>query len=136
MTLSDLPFINAILNSLSALFVSIGFVAIRRKHVRLHSVCMCAAVLISTLFLASYLFYHYHAGSTPFPGRGVVRVIYAAILISHSVLAALVPPLVLTVLIRAFRGEFSKHKRLARWTLPVWFYVSVTGVVIYVMLNY
>ncbi len=95
---------------------------------------MLAAVAASTLFLASYLYYHFHAGSTPFTGAGGMRNVYFSILISHTVLAALVPPLAVTTLVFAFRGRFDRHARLARWTWPIWMYVSLTGVLVYWML--
>jgi len=134
MPLSALPAINATLNATSAILLTIGYVFIRRKRVKQHKVCMLSAVGTSTLFLASYLFYHYHAGSTPFTGQGVIRHLYFAILISHSLLAAVIVPLVLITLYRAFTEKFDHHARLARWTLPLWLYVSVTGVLIYLML--
>lgn len=132
--LSDLPAVNAILNAISALLLSTGYFLIRGRKVTAHKVAMISAFVVSTLFLASYLYYHYHHGSTPFPGRGWVRSLYFTILISHIVLAAAILPLALTTLYRAWQGQFSRHVRIARWTLPLWLYVSVTGVVIYWML--
>jgi uncharacterized membrane protein YozB (DUF420 family) len=129
-----LPTVNATLNFLSALCVSAGFVAIRRKRRTLHIRFMAAALTASVLFLISYLTYHYLHGSTKYQGGGAIRVVYRSILLTHTVLAAVVVPLVLLTVIRALKGQFEKHKRIARWTLPVWLYVSVTGVVIYLML--
>ena len=133
-SLSQLPALNAALNGTSALLLVAGFWFIRRKNVTAHRVCMSGAFVVSTLFLISYLYLHYHAGSTRFDGTGWTRQLYFSILISHSILAAAVVPLVLTTLYRALRGQFDKHRRIARWTLPAWLYVSVTGVLIYFML--
>ncbi len=133
-TLTTLPLLNAILNSISALLLGSGYLAIRRRRVGTHRACMLAACLSSALFLTSYLVYHYHVGSKHFPGQGTIRVVYLAILGSHTLLAAAIVPLVLLTLSRALRAQWSRHRRLARWTLPLWFYVSVTGVIIYVML--
>ena len=132
--LSYLPSINASLNSACALFLVIGYLLIRRGHVTAHRVCMLSAFATSTLFLVSYLTYHYQVGSVPFEGRGWVRPLYFSVLISHTVLAVAIVPLVLVTLVRALRGRFERHKRIARWTLPIWLYVSVTGVVVYWML--
>ena len=134
MDLSNLPTLNAVLNSISALLLAMGYVQIRRRHVQAHKICMLAAFTTSTLFLISYLVYHYNVGSVPFEGQGGIRIIYFSILISHVILAALILPLVIVTLIRAFRGQFERHRKLARWTLPLWLYVSVTGVIVYVML--
>lgn len=134
LTLQDLPAVNATLNGTTALLLSTGYLLIRRGLRRAHRAVMLAAVALSTAFLASYLWYHAHAGVTRFPGRGWIRPVYFAILLSHTVLAAAIVPLVLVTLARGLRADFSRHARLARWTLPVWLYVSVTGVVIYVML--
>ncbi len=134
MTLTDLPLLNASLNATSAALLLLGYAFIRNGHVRLHRAAMVGAFTVSTLFLISYLVYHANVGSKPFPGRGAIRPVYFAILISHIVLAATVPPLALVTLIRALRGRFDRHVAVARWTLPVWLYVSVTGVIIYVML--
>jgi putative membrane protein len=129
-----LPALNATLNALSALLLTGGFVCIRRRSVAAHKACMLTACGTSTLFLVSYLTYHARVGSVPFAGHGWVRPAYFAILLSHTVLAAAIVPLVLVTLTRALQGRFAKHVRIARWTLPLWLYVSVTGVVIYVML--
>ncbi|MBI3246480.1 MAG: DUF420 domain-containing protein [Deltaproteobacteria bacterium] len=129
-----LPTLNACLNATSALLLITGFYFIRQRNIAAHRVCMVSAVIVSTLFLISYLTYHYSAGATRFPGQGFVRILYFAILLSHTVLAAIVPILALVTLWRAVRGQYDKHRRLARWTLPIWLYVSITGVMVYVML--
>ena len=134
MNISDLPALNAGLNALSGSLLGVGYAMIRRGRVRAHKAFMLAAVGVSTLFLASYVVYHYHAGSTRFPGTGWVRTLYLSILVTHAVLAAAVVPLAAVTLVRAWREDFGAHRRIARWTLPIWFYVSVTGVIIYVML--
>ena len=134
MNISDLPALNAGLNALSGSLLGMGYAMIRRGRVRAHKAFMLAAVGVSTLFLVSYVVYHYHAGSTRFPGTGWVRTLYLSILVTHAVLAAAVIPLAAVTLVRAWREDFPSHRRIARWTLPIWFYVSVTGVIIYVML--
>lgn len=134
LTLSTLPLVNAILNSTSALLLSSGYMAIRRQRVRIHKTCMSAACLTSALFLISYLTYHAQIGSKPFPGQGGIRLVYFAVLISHTILAVVIVPLVITTLYHARKAQWPQHRRIARWTLPLWFYVSVTGVIIYVML--
>jgi len=131
---SVLPAVNATLNGTSALLLFVGYLSIRRKNVTTHKVCMGSAFGTSTLFLISYLTYHYHVGSIPFGGKGFIRMVYLTILISHTILAAAIVPLALVTLYRALTGRFSKHVRIARWTLPLWLYVSVTGVIIYWML--
>jgi uncharacterized membrane protein YozB (DUF420 family) len=132
--LSDLPTVDAALNATSAVLLTLGYVFIRRGNIRAHKTCMLAAVGTSSVFLACYLTYHYFHGTTRFTGQGAVRPLYFAILISHTVLAAAIVPLVVTTLYRALRGRFALHRRIARWTLPTWLYVSVTGVVVYWML--
>ena len=134
MELSSLPTLNAVLNSTSAILLTTGYVLIRRRRVTQHRACMLAAFASSTLFLISYLVYHANVGSVAFTGQGSVRVVYLSILISHVVLAAMILPLALVTLTHALRGRFDRHRGIARWTLPVWLYVSVTGVVVYVML--
>ena len=129
-----LPTLNATLNALAAVFLAAGYIFIRQRKIPLHRASMLAAFATSTLFLLSYTVYHAQAGSKPYPGTGPLRVVYFAVLISHVVLAAAVLPLALTTLARAWRGRFALHARLARWTLPIWIYVSVTGVVVYLML--
>jgi uncharacterized membrane protein YozB (DUF420 family) len=133
-SLHDLPGVNATLNATTALLLTTGYLLIRSGRRRAHRAVMLAAFGVSIAFLASYLWYHAHAGTTHFPGRGWIRPVYFAILLSHTVLAAAIVPLALVTLARGLRADFPRHARLARWTLPVWLYVSVTGVVIYVML--
>ena len=134
MTLGDLPALNATLNGLSAIFIVTGYVLIRRGQRELHKRCMLAALVTSSLFLVSYVIYHANTGSRPFPGAGLVRLIYFAILITHVVLAAVILPLALTTTARGLKAQYGRHVAIARWTLPIWLYVSVTGVVIYLML--
>ena len=134
MDVSWLPGLNAVLNSTSALLLVTGWVLIRRRRIAAHQACMTAAFCVSALFLVSYLVYHAKAGSVPYTGTGAARVVYFVILISHIILAAAIVPLALTTLARAWRGHFDRHARLARWTLPIWLYVSVTGVIVYLML--
>jgi uncharacterized membrane protein YozB (DUF420 family) len=129
-----LPGVNATLNAISTVFLLCGYAMIRRRRIDAHKRCMLAALACSALFLTSYLTYHAYAGSTPFPGVGWVRPVYFFILITHIVLAALVPPLALWTVWRAWKERFQAHARLARWTLPIWLYVSVTGVIVYLML--
>lgn len=134
MQIADLPAVNATLNALSAVWLAIGYFFIRQKKISAHRFCMIAALITSALFLTSYLIYHYHAGSKPFQGQGAIRTVYFTILLSHTILATAIVPLALITLFRALKERFDKHKRIARWTLPIWFYVSVTGVIIYWML--
>ena len=129
-----LPAVNAALNGLCAVLLVIGFAFIRRRRVVAHRRTMKTAFVVSVLFLASYLTYHAHAGVHRYPGAGLARSLYLTILATHTVLAAAVVPLVLRTLYLATRGRFLEHRRIARWTLPVWFYVSVTGVIVYLML--
>ncbi len=132
--LTTLPLLNAVLNAISAILLSAGYVAICRRHVTAHQCCMVSACVTSMLFLVSYLTYHYAVGSKPFAGEGGIRIVYFVILISHTILATVIVPLVFVTLWRAITSQFARHRRIARWTLPLWLYVSVTGVVIYVML--
>ena len=132
--LTFLPAINACLNATSAILLSLGYLCIRSKKILAHRICMSSAVLTSAAFLILYLYYHYHAGTTRYAGGGWLRPLYFGILISHTALAAAIVPLVLLTLARALRGDFPRHVKIARWTLPLWFYVSVTGVIIYSML--
>ena len=134
MALTDLPTLNALLNTVSAVLLISGYTLIRRGKVQAHRTCMLAAFATSTLFLISYLVYHASVGSVPFTGQGPVRTLYFTILISHIALAVLVPPLALVTLTYGLRRRFDRHRRIARWTLPVWLYVSVTGVIVYAML--
>ncbi|HKJ68728.1 MAG TPA: DUF420 domain-containing protein [bacterium] len=129
-----LPTINAILNGLSAVLLSLGYGFIRRGNMRVHKRFMIAAFGVSALFLISYLIYHAQVGSTAFTGQSWIRPVYFFILITHIILAAVIVPLAIITLIRALRERFALHKKIARWTLPVWLYVSVTGVLVYVML--
>ena len=132
---SDLPAVNGALNATSAVFLGLGYWFIRQKRVSAHRACMLAAVVVSVLFLASYLTYHAQVGSKRFEGQGWVRPVYFGILVTHTLLAMAVAVVLAPVtLYRALRGRFDRHKAIARWTLPIWFYVSVTGVVIYMML--
>jgi uncharacterized membrane protein YozB (DUF420 family) len=133
-SLSDLPTVNASLNAIAAVLLVIGWVLIRRGRVRAHRAVMLSALACSVLFLASYLVYHYQVGSVRFQGTGAVRTLYFSVLLTHTVLAALVPFLAAITLFRALRRHFPRHRAIARWTLPIWLYVSVTGVVVYVML--
>ncbi|HVQ37271.1 MAG TPA: DUF420 domain-containing protein [Pyrinomonadaceae bacterium] len=132
--ISYLPHVNAILNTTSAVLLITGYRFIRAQRVDAHRKCQVAAFLTSTLFLISYLTYHYYHGDTRFLGQGIVRPFYFAVLISHVILAVVIVPLILITLYRAARGDFIRHKRIARWTLPLWLYVSVTGVIVYLML--
>jgi putative membrane protein len=131
---SQLPDLNAALNSLSAAFLLAGFLFIKSKNIKAHRACMLAAFASSTLFLVSYLAYHYQVGSVPFKGQGSVRALYFVILLTHTILAVVVVPLALITLSRALKNKFDAHRRIARWTFPIWLYVSVTGVVVYWML--
>ena len=130
----QLPALNAALNATSAALLLLGYRCVRRGHIRAHRACMLAAVGLSTLFLVSYLTYHYAVGIVRFPGTGWLRGLYLTILATHTPLAACVPPLVIVTVWRALAARFDRHRRIARWTLPVWLYVSITGVVIYWML--
>jgi len=132
--IADLPALNAILNATAAVFLSAGYMQIRRGRIEVHKRFMLAALTTSALFLISYLVYHANTGSRPFPGDGVVRLVYFTILITHVVLAAVILPLALITASRGLRAQYDRHVRIARWTLPLWIYVSVTGVVIYLML--
>jgi putative membrane protein len=134
MTISFLPTLNAILNATSAAFLIAGYLFIRRRNIAAHRASMVAAVTCSILFLISYLIYHYNVGATSFKGTGWARPFYFAVLISHTILAATIVPFVIVTLRRAFRGQYARHLKVARWTLPMWLYVSVTGVIVYLML--
>jgi uncharacterized membrane protein YozB (DUF420 family) len=125
------PAWNAVLNGSSAILVTTGYVMIRSKRVLAHKACMLAATATSTIFLISYVDYHLHAGVLHFPGMGVAREAYLTLLTSHTILAIAIVPLVIISLARALKGHFADHKRIARWTLPLWAYVSVTGVIVY-----
>jgi uncharacterized membrane protein YozB (DUF420 family) len=134
MTVTDLPALNATLNALSFVLLVTGYVLIRRKQRRLHRACMLAALTMSGLFLTSYVIYHAQVGSVPFKGTGWIRTLYFAVLIPHVILAiAMVPPVIITVS-RGLSAKYDQHRRIARWTLPIWLYVSITGVIVYLML--
>lgn len=134
MSIADLPLLNACLNATSTVLLLIGYSFIRSGNRVVHRRFMLTALVTSSLFLISYLVYHYHVGSVRFTGIGWVRGLYFTILVSHTLLAAAVPPLAIVTLVRALREQFDRHRVIARWTLPIWLYVSFTGVVVYVML--
>jgi uncharacterized membrane protein YozB (DUF420 family) len=134
MTISDLPVLNATLNATSATLLVIGYILIRRGRIRQHRRVMIAAFTASTLFLISYLVYHANTGSRPFPGHGAMRTIYFTNLVTHILLAIVIVPMALITLTRGLRERFDRHVPIARWTLPLWLYVSVTGVIVYLML--
>ena len=134
MALADLPAVNATLNAVSAVLLVAGYLLIRRRRIQAHRRIMLAAFATSTLFLISYVVYHANVGSKPFTGQGPLRTVYFTVLITHIVLAATVPPLALITLIKGLRARYDSHRRIARWTLPIWLYVSVTGVIVYLML--
>lgn len=133
-SVSQLPSLNAALNSLSAILLIAGYLFIKSRNIKAHKTCMLAAFASSILFLISYLVYHYQVGSVPFQGQGGIRLVYFTILLTHTILAITVVPLALVTLFRAFKERFDRHRRIARWTFPIWLYVSVTGVVVYWML--
>ncbi len=134
MDYTDLPALNAVLNSASAILVLAGVYFIKQGNVTAHKTCMLAALGVSALFLTSYLIYHYQVGSVRFEREGPIRIIYLGILLTHTVLAAAVVPLVLRTVYLALKNRLDSHRRIARWTFPIWIYVSVTGVVVYLML--
>jgi len=130
----SLPAVNASLNAICTVLLVCGYALIRRGRVFLHRICMISAFVFSLLFLVIYVYFHAHAGVVRFGGQGWIRPVYFTLLISHTILAAAIVPLVLITLTRALRNQFEKHKAIAHWTLPIWLYVSVTGVVIYLLL--
>lgn len=138
--LSFFPHFNATLNTLSSFFLLLGFYFIRQKQIDRHRICMLSAVIVSTLFLASYLTHHairtyyFGLGPTKFTGVGIIRPVYFVILTSHTILAAVITPMILFTLWRALKGKFELHKKIARWTYPIWLYVSITGVIVYLLL--
>ena len=134
MSLSSLPALNASLNATSAVLLTIGWFLIRARRIRAHRRMMITACVTSTLFLISYVTYHAQIGSKPFPGTGPIRIVYFSILIPHVVLAATVVPLAVVTLLRGLRRDDVRHRRIARITLPLWLFVSVTGVIVYAML--
>ena len=131
---TSLPTLNALLNATSAVLLTVGYTLVRRGRIDAHRRCMLAACGTSALFLISYVIYHLNVGSVPFTGQGAVRGFYFVVLISHIILAALIGPLAIITLAHALRERFDRHRRIARWTLPLWLYVSVTGIIVYVML--
>ena len=131
MELSILPTVNASLNASSAVLLVIGYVFIKKKVILAHKITMLCACLTSALFLASYLYYHAHHGITRFQGQGPIRAVYFTILVSHTILAVVIVPLVTLTLVLALKGNFLRHKAIARVTFPLWLYVSVTGVIVY-----
>ena len=134
MDVHSLPTLNAALNATSAVLLSIGWWLIKQRRIAAHRAVMISAFVTSSLFLTSYVIYHAQVGSRPFPGHGPIRAVYFAILITHVVLAAVIVPLVLVTLRRGLHRDDARHRAIARWTWPLWLYVSVTGVIIYVML--
>jgi len=134
MTVHDLPSINAALNATAAVLLVWGFTLIRRKRIQAHRKVMLAAFTTSSIFLVCYIVYHVQVGSVHFPGTGALRIVYFTILGTHTLLAATVPVLAIITLSRGLGGRIEKHRQIARWTLPIWLYVSVTGVVVYLML--
>jgi uncharacterized membrane protein YozB (DUF420 family) len=133
-SLSDLPALNATLNAIAAVLLMTGYAFIRRGYVRRHRAAMISACIVSVLFLTSYVIYHANIGSRPFTGQGPIRIVYFTILLTHVVFAAAVPPLAIITLSRGLRARFDRHVAIARWTFPIWMYVSVTGVIVYLML--
>jgi len=134
LSVTDLPLVNAALNAIATAFLAAGWRFIRRGDRAAHRACMQTALACSALFLASYLVYHANVGSRPYTGTGPLRALYFLVLVTHVVLAAAIVPLVVVTVVRAWRGRFAAHRAIARWTLPLWLYVSVTGVIVYVML--
>ena len=134
MSVTDLPAVNATLNAICFVLLTIGYFLIRQGRIAQHRAVMIAAFSTSVVFLTSYLIYHAQVGSKPFPGQGPIRILYFAILIPHVVLAAAIVPMVLMTLSRGLKRQDARHRALARWTLPLWMYVSVTGVIVYYML--
>jgi len=135
MTVHDLPAVNASLNAVSGVLLLMGYVFIRRGRVEQHRLCMLAAFTTSSLFLISYFVYHAQVGSVGFTRQGFVRPLYFSILITHVTLAAVVLPLAIVTLSRGLKRRYPQHRRIARWTFPIWLYVSVTGVVVYFFLR-
>lgn len=134
MAIQDLPHLNAALNAVSTVLLLAGWALIKERRIPQHRLCMIAAVITSALFLTSYVIYHANVGSRPFPGTGAIRAIYFAVLIPHVILAAVSLPFILITFARGLRRDDARHRRMARWTMPVWLFVSVSGVVVYVML--
>jgi putative membrane protein len=132
--LASLPAVNASLNGICTVLLLVGYFFIRTGKIRAHRFCMVSAFICSTLFLVLYVYFHLHAGIVRFSGQGWIRTVYFAILIPHTILAITIVPLVLITLTRALRENFARHRAIARWTLPLWLYVSVTGVIVYWLL--
>src|SRR5262249_24334080 len=131
---TDLATVNAALNATAAILIGTGFYFIRQKNIQAHKVCMIGAMAVSAVFLTSYLTYHYNVGSVRFTKQGWIRNVYFPLLLTHTVLAAVALPMVLRTVFLAAKGRFRNHVRIARWTFPIWMYVSVTGVIVYLML--
>ncbi len=134
MTVHDLPAVNATLNGIAGVLLTVGYILIRARRIEQHRLCMLAAFATSSLFLVCYLVYHAQVGSVPFERQGFVRTLYFTILLTHVVLAVVVVPMALMTLSRGLQSRFPQHRAMARWTLPIWLYVSVTGVLVYVLL--
>ena len=134
MDTANLPTLNALLNATSGVLLTAGYLMVRRGRIEAHRRCMLAACTASVLFLISYVIYHLNVGSVPYTGQGASRVFYFAVLISHIILAATIGPLAIITVTHALRERIDRHRRIARWTLPIWLYVSVTGIIVYVML--
>ena len=132
--IARLPAFNALMNASSALLLAVGYVMIRLNKIYLHQLCMLAALIGSSVFLVSYVLYHIRVGHVHYPGQGTYRTVYLTLLATHTFFAAMIVPLVLRTFYLAVKGRYDQHRRWARWTIPIWFYVSVTGVVIYEML--
>ena len=133
-TLTTLPALNATLNATSGILLLLGHHFMRKNNIHAHRICMLSAFGVSILFLISYLTYHIQVGTTRFPGQGWARPVYFTILISHTILAIVIVPLAIITLTWALRKMFDRHKKIARWTYPIWLYISITGVIIYLML--
>jgi uncharacterized membrane protein YozB (DUF420 family) len=132
--LASIPPLNAVLNGSAAVLLLLGFYFITHRKILAHKICMVSAFLCSAAFLSLYLYFHYHAGVIRFSGQGWIRPVYFTILISHTILATVSLPLILITLTLALRNNFAKHHRIARWTFPIWLYVSLTGVIVYWLL--
>lgn len=132
--IARLPAINASLNAACTVFLLLGYAFIRRRKMQAHKICMLIAFSCSTIFLASYLYFHWHVGNVRFGGQGWIRPVYFTILITHTTLAVIIVPLVLITLSRGLRARFDRHRAIARWTFPLWLYVSITGVIVYWLL--
>jgi putative membrane protein len=134
LSVTDLPALNATLNAISTVLLVTGWVLIKRGERQKHKACMVAALITSALFLTSYVIYHAQVGSVPFTGTGWIRTVYFSVLIPHVILAAAIVPPILITASRGLTAKYDQHRRIARWTLPIWLYVSVTGVIVYWML--